>query len=475
MNIMSDKPETIPGDELKKWEKRRLQTFIVFCLLYAINGMKYGLFIDTCWVYVKRQLKPESPYFIYSIIIISRYLTAGFFGFPLTHWHDRHRRTRLIMISINYVSIIGSFFYIVSTSFLFPLIGSFLLGLPFLMQPVAIGELSRAYSPKHVTQKLPLLTFVSYIGYFPAALLLYITKNIQFDVGPFRIEYGNFLGVVMAISYCMLQVATVFFVHDLSLEYDLKSNLLWQKTQYREIGEPVEGYSTNIDDPGERLVDQYLEINTHEFDARNATVLSNLKRLFTNVDILLVYGLVWLYYYSASLIFTYIPIVVEKELDYDIQMFNVLLLIYGLILIMVIPLVLRVKIGSKFAFIIGLLSFSSMIIILICFQGINRSYTKLQNIVLLAVIMTLLSFFSIGEDLFLTCTISKFVKPDIQTFADGVRSTCMVLGQVFGNLSITLIVADKHIVFDALLILITCSTIILLSRKNALMKPEPII
>ena len=89
--------------------------------------------------------------------------------------------------------------------------------------------------------------------------------------------------------------------------------------------------------------------------------------------------------------------------------------------------------------------------------------------------MTLLSFFSIGEDLFLTCTISKFVKPDIQTFADGVRSTCMVLGQVFGNLSITLIVADKHIVFAALLIVITCSTIILLSRKNALMKPEPII
>ena len=222
---MPDKLGVIPGDLMKEWEKRRLQTFIVFCLLYAISGMKYGLFIDTCWVYVKRQLKPESPYLIYSIIIISRYLTAGFFSFPLTHWHDRHRRTRLIMISINYLSIIGSFFYIVNMSLIFPLAGSFLLGLPFLMQPVAIGELSRAHSPKDVTQKLPLLTQLSYSGYFPAAFLLYITKNIKFHVGPFQIEYGNFLGVVMAISYCMLQVATVFFVHDLSLEYDLKSNL----------------------------------------------------------------------------------------------------------------------------------------------------------------------------------------------------------------------------------------------------------
>ena len=472
---MPDKLGVIPRDKLKKWEKRRLQTLIVFCLLYTINGMKYGLFIDTCWVYVKRQLKPESPYLIYSIIIISRYLTAGFFSFPVTHWHDRHRRTKLIMISINYLSIVGSFFYIVNTSFLFPLIGSFLLGLPFLMQPVAVGELSRAYSPKDVTQILPLLTFASYIGYFPAALLLYITKNIQFHVGPFQIEYGNFLGVVMAISYCMLQVATVFFVHDLSLEYDLKSSLLWQNMKVKETEEPAEGFLTNMDGPYERLGDQYLENDTHEFDTRKTTVLKNLKRFFTNVDILLVFGLVWLYYYSASLIFTYIPIVVENELHYDIQIFNVLLLIYGLVLIMFIPLILRVKIGSKFAFIIGLLSFSSMIIVLICFEGIHRIYTKLQNIVLLAVIMTLLSFFSIGEDLFLTCSISKFVKPDIQTFADGVRSTCMVLGQVFGNLSITLIVADKRIVFVALLIVIACSTVILLSRRNTLMKPEPIV
>ena len=472
---MPDKLGVIPEEKMKKWEERRLQTLIVFCLLYMINGMKYGLFIDTCWVYVKTQLKPESPYLVYSIIIISRYLTAGFFSFPLTHWHDRHRKTKLIMISINYLSIIGSFFYIMNMSFLFPLVGSFLLGLPFLMQPVAVGELSRAYSPKDVTQILPLLALATYIGYFPAALLLYITKNIKFHVGPFQIEYGNFLGVVMAISYCMLQVASFFFVHDLSLEYDLKSNLLWQNMKIGETGEPIEGFPTKMDGSHERLRDQYSKNDTHEFDGRKTTVLRNLKRLFKNVDIVLIYGLIWLHHYSVPLILTYMPIVVEKELNYDIQIFNVLFLIYVLILILFIPFVLRVKIGSKFAFVIGSLSFFSMIIVLICFQGINRSYTKMQNILLLAMIMALLSFVSIGEDLFLTCTISKFVKPDIQSFADGVRSTCLVLGQVLGNLSITLIVADKNIVFVPLLIVIICSIITLLYRRNTLMDPELVI
>ena len=39
----------VPRDKLKKWKRKRLQTFLYFCLLYMINGMKYALFLDTCW------------------------------------------------------------------------------------------------------------------------------------------------------------------------------------------------------------------------------------------------------------------------------------------------------------------------------------------------------------------------------------------------------------------------------------------
>ena len=89
--------------------------------------------------------------------------------------------------------------------------------------------------------------------------------------------------------------------------------------------------------------------------------------------------------------------------------------------------------------------------------------------------MILFSFVYIGEDVFLTCTVSKFVKPDIQSFADGVRSMCMVLGRGFGNLSITLIVRDVQIGFTVLLTLLICFTMILLYRRNTLMKPEPVV
>ena len=417
----------MPIDKLKKWERKRSQTFNIFCLLFMVNGMKYCLFIETCWVYVKRQLSHERPYLIYSTMVLSRHLAAAIFNFPLTYWHDRTRRTKLIMISVNFLSIIGSFVYIVNKSSLFPIVGTFLLGSPWLMQPVAVGEMSRAYAPKDVTQKLPLLTLASYAGYFPAALFLCTSKNIQFYVGPFLIEYENVLGVIMAVFYFILQVLTVFFVHDLSLECDLKSDLLSQEIKIRETGKATAVFIASMNSPRESLTDHSMEKHITEYDASMVTILKNLKRLFTNADVSFVYGLVLLFYFSAVLLFTYLPIVVDKKLGYDIQIFDILLLIHALILIMFIPFVGKVKIGSKFAFIIGSLSFVLLIIILICLQGIKRSYTKPQNIGLLAMVMTLLSFVFIGEDVFLTCTICKFVKPDIQSFADGVRSMCVCL------------------------------------------------
>ena len=87
LRLIIRKKNIMSIDKLEKWERKRLQTFNIFCLLYMVNGMKYCLFIETCWIYVKRQLSPESHDLIYSAIICSRYLAAGIFNFPLIN-HD---------------------------------------------------------------------------------------------------------------------------------------------------------------------------------------------------------------------------------------------------------------------------------------------------------------------------------------------------------------------------------------------------
>ena len=75
-------------------------------------------------------------------------------------------------------------------------------------------------------------------------------------------------------------------------------------------------------------------------------MLKNLKHLLINADVLLVHGLVLLFYFSVALSFTYLPIIaVEKKLGYDIHIFNIQLLIHARILIMFIPFVVKVKSG----------------------------------------------------------------------------------------------------------------------------------
>ena len=158
-------------------------------------------------------------------------------------------------------------------------------------------------------------------------------------------------------------------------------------------------------------------------------MLKNLKHLLTNTDVSLVYGLVLLFYFSVALLFTYLPIiVVEKKLGYDIQIFNIQLLIHARILIMFKSICSEGEIWIKICFYYRF-TFVLLIIILICLQEIKKSYTKPQNIGLLAMVMKLLSFVFIGEldkhnfldkhNLFLASTILKFLKPDIQRFAMG--------------------------------------------------------
>ena len=52
---------------------------------------------------------------------------------------------------------------------------------------------------------------------------------------------------------------------------------------------------------------------------------------------------------------------------------------------------------------------------------------------------------------------------------------CVVLDRGFGNLSIILIAIDEQIVFAVPLTLLICFTMVLLFRRNTLMKPEPVV
>ena len=70
------------------------------------------------------------------------------FGMIISHLHDRSKKTKIFIFVINLFCILGGIFYTIDASIYFPIAGSFLLGFRWLVQPIAVGDLTRSYPPE---------------------------------------------------------------------------------------------------------------------------------------------------------------------------------------------------------------------------------------------------------------------------------------------------------------------------------------
>lgn len=449
--------------QLTKWKRRRLITSMVFSLSYLLNGMAYALFINTAWSYVVNHLDSKNPYLIYSLMSYMRHVVVVLLIFPVSNLHDKYRRTKLSMLITNFICIIGTL-YTIDSSYYFPLIGCGLIGCIYLVQPIAVGELSRSYLPEQLTYILPLMNFGYVLGILPASLILYVTRKISFRIGPFLIDYSNFFSVLMFVSFSIMQILTILLVDDLSREFDLKKSILFAEGQIS--AEKCYSAKFRDEDP----------IKKRMIKNKNAqNIWKKLGRLSSNCDVLLMYCLVGLFYYCWTFAFAYLPPLIENELHYNVELVDSLYLVYALFLIVFLPVIALVKVSSKIAHYVGIISFILILLVGIFLKLVCVGHGKSYNICLLYLVVILFAVILAGEDVFLTCTIAKFVKSDIQSFADGVRCIFMLLECLFGGLSIALVDAHKNILFSVILVHLLISLAAMIKRKKTLMNPQAIV
>ena len=471
-------PHILEEDKLKHWKTKRLSTFVIFCIFYFTNGMIYGLIANTCWIYIQSHFKPERPVLVYSVMMNARYLATFLFTVIVSNFHDKHRKTKMILILISWCGTGSGLLYIINYSYYFPILGIFLSGVTLLILPVTVGEIARCYHPNELAQKIPLMSFGTYVGSMPAALILYVSKNTIFKVGPFIIDDSNIVGLVSGIAYPIIQVLTICFVHDLSLEYDLKETLLVYENDAEDEPEKMKLLHTCDDVSMTRASSNREEdssLASTEQIRNNGTILEKLVRLWTNFDVALIYCLIFLFHYCGILCFSYLPLFVEKDLKFNAQTFSFLYLLYSVMITIFLPLVAIVKFSSKAAYYVGFISFFLLIQVGVCILVIGQNHSPVHNFVVLSVIMVLLSCFYTGEDIFLTCTIAKLVKPDIQSFADGIRVFLGMLGRFLSSLSVPLFIEQREIFLSVLLSLILLALFVLLLRRKTLIKSEAVV
>ena len=199
------------------------------------------------------------------------------------------------MVINNYICVVGGIFYCISYSLYFPIFGCALLGVRFLVQPIAIGELARSYPPEELTYKLPVVNFFYYLGYGPGSLIVFLSENVNLCIGSFQIQRGNFPGIVMFFLFVFLQFLTVAFVHNLSLEFNLKEQLQEEKHASFEGIPSFSDQMTSLDE--DYLDEENISLIKKQTYARREkpSIVSKVKRLLYNTDVLLIYVLAWVF------------------------------------------------------------------------------------------------------------------------------------------------------------------------------------
>ena len=270
-----------------------------------------------------------------------------------------------------------------------------------------------------------------FFAVLPSALILFLTPKIKFYISGLYIIYGNFIGMVMIKLYGIMEVVIVAFVSDLSREYNLKeslSNLRDRKKSNNETDlETKEELKCAEND---LLLTDVCQENNNE-----VTLFLNLKRIARSYDVLLTYFLVFLFYYITYLTFSYLPLLIQVELKHIIQVYSIICLGFAFLSSKFLPIIILVKVKSRTAYYIGLVSFTLILGVGVCLNLISLERDKVFNYSLLSVIGILAALYLTGADIFLTCTIANFVKSDIQTFADGIRVMSRVCGAAAGSFS----------------------------------------
>ena len=462
-------------EDIIRWKRKRLSTFIVFCVQYFVYGMVFIMLASTAWYYVTNQLKPKNPYVVYTVMTYLNYLPTFSLSLFTSNWHDKYRRTTLFVVINNYICMVGGIFYCISYSLYFPIFGCALLGVRFLVQPIAIGELARSYPPEELTYKLPVVNFFYYLGYGPGSLIVFLSENVNLCIGSFQIQRGNFPGIVMFFLFVFLQFLTVAFVHNLSLEFNLKEQL--QEEKHASF-EGIPSFSDQMTSLEEDYLDEenisLIKKQTY-VKREKPSIVSKVKRLLYNTDVLLIYVLAWVFTYIAYLCLYYLPVLIQDKLHYSSQYVSVFNLGLSVILVLLLPVIIFVKVSSKVSYYIGLLSFILLILIGLCYKLTNALETKHYNIFLLSIATFLLGLVYTSEDIFLTCTIAKLVKSDIQSFADGMRVLVANCGGALGCLSIALFVEHKDIFYVSILTILLVLIMSIIARWVTLTNPIAVV
>ena len=442
MKIVKGIPDT-------EWLRKRKQTFLMLLYLKFSLALEFSMFHVTLWNYVAVGMDLPHKDLWYGLIAAVKFILPITLNYPVSRWFDAHRKLRVCSISITILAAIGYILYAISSSPFFPLCGTILQGSNYILLSLMTSEIFRVYEADETQDQIVKWQLAHGIGEIVGPIGVILLENIHFDVGELHFMYGNVFVLPLFIMTLVRLFLSYHFVHDLSIELDLK-----RKNHQQALHNAMDKCSNNSD---------YSE----ESNAK----LTDLRRyMSTDIYILLIQQLVSACLCS-SILTRLIPLIVD-DLQYSNLVVQLSFCSASLFDIIISTVLKFIQPGSIGIYRCGVLSVIIMVVAhLILFVLKVASYSDAMNYFLIACYIISYAVSWVCESIFIVTTIGKLAHTSRQSSIEGIRMIVHMLASFCGALTSTFVYRYYVYLFPVFTFIFVVSFVVMIVRKNTLSNP----
>ena len=466
------------------WERKRTLTFVVFSFYFFLRGFHFAIIYSSLWFYLEDVIQVSNPRIFYGFAIPAYHIGSVIISFSFGKYVDNHRHTKKHMLILVSMQVLGNIIYSLYYSGYFVVVGRLIFGFGDLCNGIIVGEISRSYPKKQVTEQVAILSACLSIGMVFSSVILIIIQDVKFSICNFQINYGNSPGLLLALLHALLLVFTIFMVSDLSKEFDLKSYLREKEKSKRCVIDTKSDDCTSLlksdidkadilsdDHNHKKLACQETDNKSTENSRKNDDdgTISLVLKLLSHHDIVVTILIGTFVSYVLYAFDSLLSPITSSYFGFRSRETSLLFLIQAINLsLFSVALRYLTKIASDYK-----MTFIVMVIL-----NIGLLFTILLNIlqtyhvvalVLLVLYLLALSIAWTIEEVLTRTMLAKLVPSHCQSFAEGLRRSCSCFAAIIGGLMAPLFL-DHIIYFGVILMVLAILLSILLFRRREQLK-----
>uniref|UniRef100_A0A7M6DLX6 Major facilitator superfamily (MFS) profile domain-containing protein n=1 Tax=Clytia hemisphaerica TaxID=252671 RepID=A0A7M6DLX6_9CNID len=464
----------------KQWLKKRQITTKLFYFIGLILGIEYSFTFATLLVYLKDFLQVKNNLNIFyscisGIYILSMIISSVFVG----KIFDRTRRTRLIFSFILALVTIGNVLYTIPISPYLLLFGRLLSGLGDCLRAIIVAEVARSFAPDEVVSQISAVSCTYVVGFTLGPCINSAFVRADFWFLGVHVEYSNGASLVTCFLYMIAFFLSLFFVSDLSREFDLKEAL--KSFSAEELEE------ASLDSEQKLITNERFESDHEEstpmIENKSSFKTGNemetmfvLRKFFTNLDTILILVMSFTTMFCVVVYDLWVPLACIELLNWTNLDINLIYLTNGTIsLLFLLVGIFKPPKTDKMIY-LGYAAFPSIMIIFgaFFFFKFDTWHIIWLDAFLWLVTCLCLSIIITAEELFLITTLAKMVPSQAQSISEGIRLASTRLGSALGLFTATF--TFQHLNYFCPLVFFICILLILLLiiRRRQFYEPVPI-